>query len=104
MPLQHLKRYWDHWVDCAEANGPFCFLDEDHALEPSRSVDQNSDIENEDSPTPAIDEGLPLPCECSTTDERINLLHALAPDSENGQTCHQIIKLLETLEVSDGFM
>jgi hypothetical protein len=99
MQLEHLKQYWNHWVSSAEEDDPFCFLHEDHALDLPNSTDQDRSMEEDDLLTLAIDEGLPLPCDCLTSAGKSNLLQTLAPDSDYGQTCHHLIRLVDSLEV-----
>ena len=127
MKLDGLKAYWEAWVS-EEAKGyPFSFLsgkeeeEEEEEEEEGKGQDQNQ-VENEDedqnqdqeepyptinkpstpsSPTPSINHGIPLPCQCDTPTACTICLQQLAPkDSNTGQAFHTLVKLVDSLMVS----
>jgi hypothetical protein len=95
MTVDEVKAYWKHWAPKEQ----FYFLDGSTTFD--EGTDDNPTTEKPpSSPYFAIDENIPLPCECYNPSAKTNLLQTIAPMNGPGKTFVNLVKVVDTLEVS----
>jgi hypothetical protein len=95
--LTDIKVYWQDWVSRDTEGEPFAFL----------STKGKEKMEKEESPLPGpssdfnVDYGISLPCQCTTPVLRTSCLQQLvAQEGKGGKLFHELVNLVNTLEVS----
>lgn len=119
--MKGVEAYWEHWASLAQAGSPFSFLSvgkdqgsggvgkKDDGDKGEESVDDEGGPRDDEESNKAlteplgfaIDEGIPVPCECRTHAERTACLQDLAPgDNKTKRTFTKLVRLVDILEVS----
>ena len=93
--MDEVKAYWKHWASMEQ----FYFLG---GSDTSRKGTEDNSTAEKPPPSPsfAIDDNIPLPCECYSPSAKTNLLQTIAPKNGPGKTFVNLVKLVDTLEVS----
>ena len=103
MPLEAITAYWKDWVSRDEKGDPFSFLSAEDDGGDKENGDNGTMNNSQDLPpeTFSIDDNIPCPLECHTSDERTSCLQRLVPNSdETKKLFHELVKKVDALEVS----
>ena len=117
MRAEGVEAYWNHWVSLAQAGSPFSFLSVGKSQKDGGSgdagkkdgVDDEEGLRDDEESNKAlteplvfaIDEEIPVPCECRTFAERTACLQDLVPgDNKTSRSFVELVELVDLLEVS----
>lgn len=116
MSLKDITAYWKNWVSQADEGDQFCFLNADGEDDQGKgrgddgdednngNEDNNGDLEKSQSLPPDpfnIDNDIPYPFQCDTSEERTSCLQDLVPFTGkiHKRFCG-LVKSVHSLEVS----
>jgi len=126
MSLKGVTAYWKHWVSKDQKEDPFAFLSadgdddqrkvdgDDDQRKDDGDDDQGKDDGDEDKGSAGagekqqdpphhfnIDDDIPYPLQCNTSDERTLCLQKLVPNgSQTNKMFHSLVEKVDSLGVS----
>ena len=96
LTASELKELWDHLVFMEQTGKPFYFLSEEKSKDKAPNTDPP--VESPTSQHFSLDEGIPLPFECSLA-EHTKCLLEMTPDTQIGKIFIKLVKMVDLLEV-----